>query len=62
MDAMKLLKQYAEVDGKTRFHGGADTVPMDGVVRKEWREAVVDDRGRPSGSRTGRACRWRCGT
>ena len=62
MDAMKLLKQYAGVDGKTRFHGGADTVPMDGVVRKEWHEAVVDDRGRPGGSRTGCACRWRCGT
>lgn len=46
MDAMKLLKQYAEVDGKTRFHGGADTVPMDGVVRKEWHEAVVDRQGK----------------
>ncbi|MET9047469.1 hypothetical protein [Streptomyces sp. NPDC004362] len=32
MDAMKLLEKYAEVDGKTRFYDGADTVPMDGVV------------------------------
>ncbi|MGW4423432.1 hypothetical protein [Streptosporangium sp. NPDC004631] len=62
MDAMKLLEQYAEVDGKSRFHGEADTVPMDGVVRKDWHEALVDDRGRPSGSRTGRACWRRCGT
>ena len=43
MDAMKLLGKYAEVDGKTRFYDGDDTVPMDGVVRKDWREAVVDD-------------------
>ncbi|MFG2826814.1 Tn3 family transposase [Streptomyces sp. NPDC048434] len=46
MDAMKLLKKYAGVDGKTRFYDAADVVPMDGVVRKEWREAVVDDKGR----------------
>ncbi|MEE1752928.1 DUF4158 domain-containing protein [Streptomyces sp. SP18CS02] len=46
-DAMKLLKKYADVDGKTRFYGPAvDEPPMDGVVRKDWREAVVDDRGR----------------
>ncbi|MEO3843928.1 MULTISPECIES: hypothetical protein [unclassified Streptomyces] len=46
MDAMKLLEKYAEVDGKTRFYDTADAVPMDGVVRKDWREAVVDDKGR----------------
>ncbi|MCT9010518.1 hypothetical protein [Streptomyces rhizosphaerihabitans] len=43
MDAMKLLKKYADVDGKTRFYDAGDDVPMDGVVRKDWREAVVDD-------------------
>ncbi|MFE2442277.1 DUF4158 domain-containing protein [Streptomyces sp. NPDC059426] len=33
MDAMKLLKKYADVDGKTRFYDAGDEVPMDGVVR-----------------------------
>lgn len=46
MDALALLAKYAGVDGKTRFYDTADVVPMDGVVRKDWREAVVDDRGR----------------
>ncbi|WP_240809513.1 hypothetical protein [Microbispora catharanthi] len=46
MDAMRLLKKYADVDGKTRFYDAADAAPMDGVVRKDWREAVVDERGR----------------
>ncbi|MEU0634018.1 hypothetical protein [Streptomyces sp. NPDC005989] len=46
MDAMALLEKYAEVDGKTRFYDADDTVPMDGVVRKDWREAVVDDKGK----------------
>lgn len=46
MDAMRLLKKYADVDGKTRFYDATDVVPMDGVVRKDWREAVVDDKGR----------------
>ncbi|MFF9570430.1 Tn3 family transposase [Streptomyces sp. NPDC014685] len=46
MDALVLLEKYAEVDGKTRFYDAADEVPMDGVVRKDWREAVVDDKGK----------------
>ncbi|GGY47465.1 Tn3 family transposase [Streptomyces tanashiensis] len=46
MDAVKLLKEYADVDGKTRFYDAADLVPMDGVVRKDWREAVIDDKGK----------------
>ncbi|MEU5470524.1 hypothetical protein [Streptomyces lydicus] len=46
MDAMKLLAKYADIDGKTRFYDAADEVPMDGVVRKDWREAVVDDKGK----------------
>ncbi|WP_209441543.1 DUF4158 domain-containing protein [Streptomyces erythrochromogenes] len=46
MDAMVLLEKYAEVDGKTRFYDAGDTVPMDGVVRKDWREAVVDYKGK----------------
>ncbi|MFJ2705430.1 Tn3 family transposase [Streptomyces sp. NPDC087428] len=46
MDAMKLLKKFADVDGKTRFYDAGDAVPMDGMVRKDWREAVVDDKGK----------------
>jgi TnpA family transposase len=46
MDALALLEKYAEVDGKTRFYEAGDEVPMDGVVRKDWREAVVDDKGK----------------
>ncbi|EXU63779.1 transposase [Streptomyces sp. PRh5] len=46
MDALALLEKYADVDGKTRFYDAGDAVPMDGVVRKDWREAVVDDKGK----------------
>ncbi len=46
MDALALLDRYADVDGKTRFYDAGDVVAMDGVVRKDWREAVVDDKGR----------------
>ncbi|MDP9612749.1 Tn3 family transposase [Streptomyces demainii] len=46
MDALALLGKYAGTDGKTRFYDAGDMVPMDGLVRKDWREAVVDDKGR----------------
>ncbi|MGI5490320.1 hypothetical protein [Microtetraspora malaysiensis] len=46
MDALTLLEKYADVDGKTRFYDACDAVPMDGIVRKDWREAVIDDKGR----------------
>ncbi|MGW7260688.1 Tn3 family transposase [Streptomyces sp. NPDC054834] len=46
MDALKLLAKYADVDGKARFYDDAEAVPMDGVVRKDWREAVADDKGK----------------
>ncbi|TYB62046.1 Tn3 family transposase [Microbispora tritici] len=46
MDALALLQSYAGVDGKVRYYREDAVVPMDGVVRKDWREAVVDDRGR----------------
>lgn len=44
MDALALLEEYA--DGKTPFYDADDAVPMDGVVRKDWRETVVDDKGK----------------
>ncbi|MFH8736616.1 hypothetical protein [Streptomyces sp. NPDC017964] len=60
MDAMKLLKKYADVDGKTRFYDATDAVPMDGGVHKDWREAVVD--AMSSASRTSCTSWSRCGT
>lgn len=44
--ALALLDRYAAVDGKVRFYADTDRVPVDGVVPKAWREAVVDERGR----------------
>lgn len=46
MAALDLLVRYREVDGKTRFYDAAETVSIDGVVPKAWREAVVDEKGR----------------
>ncbi|WSY64894.1 Tn3 family transposase [Nocardia sp. NBC_00881] len=46
MQALELLQRYAKVDGKVRFYAETDTVPLDNVVHKAWREAVVDERGR----------------
>jgi Tn3 transposase DDE domain len=46
MDALELLHRYADVDGKVRFFAQADRVPMNGVVPKAWREAVLDERAR----------------
>ncbi|MGW7824433.1 hypothetical protein ACWGLF_41605 [Streptomyces puniciscabiei] len=66
MDALMLLEKYAKVDGKNRFYDAGDQVPMDGVVRKDWREAVMDEKGKieripyelcswPYGTRSGAA-------
>lgn len=46
MQALELLGRYADVDGKTRFYEAGETVPIEGVVPKAWRDAVVDERGR----------------
>ncbi|ONM47892.1 MULTISPECIES: Tn3 family transposase [Nocardia] len=46
MVAMELLQRYATIDGKVRFYDQHALVPLDGVVPKAWREAVVDDRDR----------------
>ena len=46
MDALELLHRYADADGKVRFFAQGDRVPMDGVVPKAWREAVLDERAR----------------
>jgi len=46
MQALELLNRYAGVDGKARYYADAAQVPVDGVVPKAWRSAVVDERGR----------------
>ena len=46
LDAIELLKRYSSTTGKTRYYEPDDTVPLDGVVPKSWRPAVIDDRGR----------------
>ncbi|MCW4354111.1 Tn3 family transposase [Hoyosella sp. YIM 151337] len=46
MDAVDLLARYASTDGKHRFCADTERVPLDGVVPKAWRDAVIDERGR----------------
>nr|WP_228717521.1 Tn3 family transposase [Allosaccharopolyspora coralli] len=46
MQALELLQRYRDTDGKTRFYAEENGVPIDGVVPKAWRDAVVDERGR----------------
>jgi TnpA family transposase len=46
LDAIELLKRYAAKEGKARYYSADDVVPLDGVVPKSWRAAVVDDRDR----------------
>ena len=44
-DALALLRRYAGRDG-VRFYDRAERVPVEGVVPPEWREGVVDEKGR----------------
>ncbi|MFD4439619.1 Tn3 family transposase [Nocardia sp. NPDC058519] len=46
MVAIELLARYASIDGKVRFYDQHALAPVDGVVPKAWREAVVDEKGR----------------
>ena len=46
MSALELLNRYAATDGKVRFYSEGDKVPIDGVVPKAWRAAVVNEKGR----------------
>src|SRR5512142_413658 len=44
VDALVLLAAYA--NSSCRFYDASDHVPLDAVVPAEWRDAVVDERGR----------------
>lgn len=46
MVAMELLGRYASIDGKVRFYDTHALAPLEGVVPKAWREAVVDEKRR----------------
>jgi len=46
MDAVELLHRYKDRGGRFTHYERADRPPMDGVVKTEWRGAVVDERGR----------------
>ena len=45
MDAVDLLHRYKDRDGRLKHYEPAERVPLDGVVKAEWRPAVVDERG-----------------
>jgi hypothetical protein len=44
MEALELLRRYAQRE-RIQFYDPAERVPIDGVVKPEWRQAVVDERG-----------------
>ena len=48
MDAIDLLKRYLDqpIAKEGAFFDEAEKIPLAGVVREEWRKAVVDERGR----------------
>jgi len=46
IDALDLLGRYAHRPGAQRYYAPDEDLPLDGVVPAEWRDAVVDERGR----------------
>ena len=46
MDALDLLSRYAERPAREQVYPDGERVPIDGVVPREWRDAVVDEHGR----------------
>jgi TnpA family transposase/DNA-binding cell septation regulator SpoVG len=46
MDALALLRRYADRSARTKYYDADERVPLDDVVPREWRGAVVDERGR----------------
>ena len=54
MDAVGLLKRYPDqpIAKEGACFDEAERIPLSGVVREEWRKAVVDDKGRVAAART----------
>jgi TnpA family transposase len=46
MDALELLQRYVQAPGHQRFYPTGEIVPLEGVVPREWREAVIDEHGK----------------
>ena len=46
MQAVELLERYSDRDGRLTQYDQADRVPLLGVVKADWRDAVVDEKGR----------------
>ncbi len=46
MAALDLLQRYVDTPGHQRFYSAGETVPLDGVVPDEWRDAVIDEHGK----------------
>ncbi|MGH8917991.1 MAG: DUF4158 domain-containing protein [Actinomycetes bacterium] len=47
MDAVELLRRYKDIDVSDRpYYARADRVPLEGVVPRQWRDAVVDEKGK----------------
>lgn len=46
MDALALVRRYAEHPGRVKHYDPAERVPIEGVLPREWRDAVIDEAGR----------------
>ena len=46
MDAVQILHRYADRPTRIKQYDIEDRIPLDNVVRRDWREAVIDERGR----------------
>ncbi|MGH9222474.1 MAG: DUF4158 domain-containing protein, partial [Acidimicrobiales bacterium] len=46
IDALALLRRYADRPGTVRFYADGESVPVAGVVPADWHDAVVEERGR----------------
>lgn len=46
MDALQLLRRYADRSTRVKQYDVEDRAPLDNVVRRDWRGAVIDERGR----------------
>jgi len=46
MDALDLLRRCTDRPARERFYDEKEKVPIEGVVPREWAEAVVDEEGR----------------